>query len=106
MMTHRTQVMRDSTAGYSDTHSWAVHGPVIICKLWASSGKEVVGEENVVAVEDLRMIVPVSTDIRILDAVYQVWDRSGSLIDDRMLQVQTILARSDHLELVLEALTT
>lgn len=105
-MVHRCQLQRDPRAGYDETPDYVDNGSPVMCKLWANMGREAVGPETTVAVEDLRAIVPLATDVNILDVIREVKDRSGSLIDTRQLQIQTILTHRDHLELVLQVLST
>lgn len=104
-MTQRCSFERDSTAGRSDTKNFvASPAGTVACRLWASAGKEAVGAEKVTVVEDLRAIVPLGTDVTVLDQIHGVVDRLGAVIDARPLEVQTVLARRDHLELVLEVI--
>lgn len=100
-MIHRCQIQRDANAVYNDTKSYTPLGTPVPCYLWATAGKEAVQPGNVEVVEDLRAILPLGTDITTLDVIQGVTNRAGAVIEPRLLEVQTLLARADHVEAVL-----
>lgn len=104
MMTQRCTIERDSTAGYSDSVNFSVLGSPVACRLWASTGREALDLEKIAVVEDLRVIVPVDTDITPLDRIHGVADRRGTILDSRILEVKTVMRQMDHLEVVLQVL--
>jgi hypothetical protein len=102
MMTMRCQLERDSLAGHSDEKRFTALGSAVACRLWSIAGREAVGEDKTTVVEDLRAIVPLGTDVTVLDQIHGITDRAGNSIDSRVLEVQSLLSKKDHIELILE----
>jgi hypothetical protein len=107
-MVHRCDFSRDITAGTNDSRTFRPNAAAqaVMCRLWAEAGREAAGPERVAVVEDLRAIVPLGTDVNERDVITQVRDRRGRAVDPRQLEILTVLARRDHLELVLQAISS
>jgi hypothetical protein len=107
-LTHRCVIERDVNAGDTDDGwgnpsppDWRTHLVAQPCRVWATVGQEVVANTTtVVPVEDVRLIVPLGTDVTEADRVAAVTDR-GAIVQVGPLQIRAVLARQDHLELVL-----
>jgi hypothetical protein len=75
----------------------------IPCRLWYSTGREVIDGTKSAPIEDRRMIVPVDTDVNVADRVAKVTNRRGTLLYDGPMRIESVGRRQDHLELMLEA---
>lgn len=55
------------------------------CWVWSKSGREIVDGEKTAAVEDLRIMLPLGTDVREDDEIARITDRKGTeLIPGRL----------------------
>jgi hypothetical protein len=104
-MVHRCQLERDTMAGHSDTTNFMALGTPLPCYLWANAGREAVTGEKVTVVEDLRAVVDLGTDVGVLDRIHGVTDRAGTVVDPRLLEVQSVLTHRDHMELILQVVS-
>jgi hypothetical protein len=106
-LTQRCTIERDAnaaTAGAWGTPSapdWQSHITDVPCRVWATTGSETVANGTTVTpVEDVRVIVPLGTDVTDADRIASVTYRGGTA-QDGPLGIRAMLARRDHLELVL-----
>lgn len=102
---HRATIQRAATT--TDTWGnpagspvWSDHLSGLVCRLWAAAGREAVDPTTVAVVEDLRLIVPLGTDVTEQDRVGAVTFR-GSQILAGPTSIRAVLHNDDHLELVL-----
>lgn len=101
---HVTTVERDESepAGWGDASvpDWQPHLTSLRCRYWATFGREQMDAESQVVIEDMRLIVPLGTDVtekdRLGDITYQ-----GTTIVTGPVGIRAVLAHKDHLELIL-----
>lgn len=104
-MTMRARVLRDTQTREDD---YGHKGPptpeviggvagVISCRVWYSAGYLAIRDTSTVSARDLKMIVPLSADIRVGDVVDKVWDRRGRELFSN-LKVEAPMRRSNHVE--------
>lgn len=104
-LTHTCTIQR-STATTDDWGNpgppvWADHLVDQPCRHWATAGREVVANTTtVVVVEDLRLLLPLGTDVTEADRVTSILYRGGT-VQDGPLDIRGLLAHQDHLELIL-----
>lgn len=107
---HRCTVQRDSKLATDDgwgnpqTPVWAAHISDLACRAWSSGAREPVDSDRTVVIEDLRLIVPLGTDVTEKDRIGDVTDRGSTILPGPM-GVEAILYRPTHLELVLVAVS-
>ena len=106
-LTHLATIERDANAGTSDAWGtpnppdWQAHLSDQPCRTWATAGREVVTDTTtIVVVEDVRLIVPLGTDVTEADRVASVTYRGGT-IQDGPLGIRAVLVNADHIELLL-----
>lgn len=102
---HRVTVERDANAdagdwGDPDTPDWQPHLTDLPCRAWSSAGRETVDAKTTVIVEDMRLLCQLGTDITAEDRLGDITSR-GTVIFAGPIGVRAVLARPDHLELVL-----
>lgn len=102
---HRCTIERDTATagswGTPDTANWQTHLTDVPCRTWAAAGREAVeNTTTVTVVEDVRVIVPLGTDVTERDRVASVTYRGGN-VQEGPLGIRAVLHRADHLELVL-----
>lgn len=109
-MRHRAVIERD--AGGADTDwntapapSWATLATVK-CFVWSKTRRERVDDEKTAVIEDLRCIVPLSTDVTERDRLASVTDRQGVTILSGPLRIEGVQRVHTHLELTLERVNT
>jgi hypothetical protein len=108
-LTHRTTVQRDVQAG---TNAWGGKGTPefqdhltdLACRYWVETGHEQTDATSQVVVEDMRLIVPIGTDITEKDRLGDITSR-GTTIVTGPVGIRAVLAMDDHLELVLVRLS-
>jgi hypothetical protein len=106
-LTHRCVIERAANAasldewGTPDPADWQPHLSDQPCRAWASAGREAVTDTTtIVVVEDLRLIVPLGTDVTEQDRIASVTSR-GDTIQAGPLSIRGLLEHKDHIELVL-----
>jgi len=104
---HRCTIERDAastdTWGNPDTPDWQAHLADVPCRVIVDAGREPVDSDRTVVVVDLRLIVPLSTDVTEQDRVSEIVER-GSDYTDGPLGIEAVLRRRTHLELLLRRL--
>lgn len=104
-LTHRCTIERGSASdddwGTPGVPDWEDHLTDLPCRLWASTGREVIANQTTLTpVEDLHMILSIGTDVTTSDRVAVVTYRSDTIAAGP-LGIRAILPRRDHLELLL-----
>lgn len=106
-LTHRGVTQRDANAGSNDgwgnpnPPNWQTHLSAQPCRTQAAAGHDTIeGTTTVVFIEDIRLILPLGTDITDQDRILSVTDR-GITVQDGPLVIRAILTHQDHLEVVL-----
>jgi hypothetical protein len=105
-LTHLTTTRRDANAatsndwGQPDTPNWQDHITNLVCRYWVTAGQEQATNTSTVVVEDMRLIVPLGTDVTERDQLGDITDR-GTVIVTGPIGIRAVLHNHDHLELVL-----
>ncbi len=106
-MTMRADIERDGTAttnarGHPDPPVYASHLTGLACRVWSQRRQEVVDGRKEAMVEEIRMMVPVGTDITELDRVANVKDRLGVVIWTGPMNIRGIQHKHTQLEMELQ----
>lgn len=102
---HSCTIQRDASLGTPDnwgtpsTPSWQTNATVS-CRAWTNTGREQMDSTTSAVIEDMRLIVPLGTDVTEQDRVGTVTYR-GSTIMAGPLGIRAVIGRKDHLELIL-----
>lgn len=104
-LTHRCSIERDAnlaTASWGDETSpdWQTHLSDLPCRTWATSGREQADEHATVVIEDMRILLPLGTDVTEQDRVGDVTYRGDTIIAGPV-QIRAVLRYRDFLELAL-----
>lgn len=113
-MTQRALVERDATdplvdvtdSGNPEPPDWQEHIDGLPCWLYAGTGREQIDQNRIAVVEDLRLLVPVGTDITERDRINGIEDRRGSSILGQICNIRFVLLKRDHLEVGLTRVTS
>lgn len=97
------QTNRDPFGG-KGTPDWRTHLQDLPCMIWQTAGREVTDGEKVVTVDDRRMIVPLGSDVTAQDRIASVTDRQGTELYPGPMRIESVARRTDHLELLIEAI--
>lgn len=107
-LTHRTTIERGE-AELDDWNvpgepDWATHLADVPCRVNMAAGRERTDEQSVVVVDDIRLLLPVDTDVTETDRIGDVTER-GTTILRGPTGIRAVLRHRDHLELILIRLT-
>jgi hypothetical protein len=105
-MIHVCTIERDAQAaddpwGNPDTPDWQVLYREVPCRAWMVAGKETATDDRTVVISDLRLIVPLGTDVTERDRIGDVYAR-GEAAFVGPFQIELVIRQPDHLELMLE----
>lgn len=107
-LVHLATIQRANTAtdAFNDVAEtgWEDHLADLPCLLYSRTANEIVDRETVVALEQLKMILPRGTDVTEADRVTAVTSRGDSILS-ATAQIRAVVHREDHLELVLERIS-
>lgn len=108
---HRCTIERNGNAAASDAWGgplapgWESHLVDVPCRAWATAGHEAVTDgTTVVVVEDVRLMLPLRTDVTERDRVASITSR-GQTTQAGPLGIRAVLTHQDHIELVLVKLS-
>lgn len=99
----RTAVER-KTVDPSDPYkqeSWETVAAEVPCWRWSTASRRFTSDEAAVPIKDLRLVVPLGTDVRGDDRIGDVVTRRGRVVQYGPVRVDVIETRTDHLELSL-----
>jgi len=102
---HRCSILRNE--GHANswgalTASWADHLTDVPCRIWQTAGTMVVAQTvEILSVEDIRIVLPLGTDIVESDFIGDVTYR-GETIFDGPMEIQAIVRYPDRLEIPLK----
>ena len=104
-LTHRCTIERGSSSpdawGNPGVPTWSAHLSDQPCRAWATAGREAVTDTTtVVVIEDVRLILPLGTDVTEQDRIASVTYR-GETTQDGPLGIRAVLVNADHIELLL-----
>jgi len=105
-LVHTATVQRDANAGVvtngvQQAPSWSDHLTGLACRAWTTAGREILDPTTSVIVEDMRVIVPLGTDVNEQDRLTGVVDREGNSVINGTVGIRAVITRKDHLELIL-----
>jgi hypothetical protein len=110
VMRHRCTTLRD----HAGPDNWGDQGPSdwepnltgVPCYAWLDKAERVIGTDQDVMLVEMRLLMPLGTDVLESDRVAEVTDLHGSTtILDGPLLIDTIGRRLDHLVLLLKQVT-
>ncbi|MEK7765271.1 MAG: hypothetical protein AAB368_03440 [bacterium] len=111
-MTMRADIERDAQMGtdawgHAKEAAWAGVAFGVPCLAYASAKREAVaagggGAASIRAavLEDIRIMMPLGTDVTEKDRIVRVKDRAGALLFPGPFNVEGVQRRRDHLELI------
>lgn len=100
---HRCTIERNEAEGaWGDPAApdWQEASTDVACRFWTTAGRETVDATTTVVIEDMRLIVPLGTDVTEKDRIVDVTSR-GQAIAAGPIGIRAVLQHSDRLELVL-----
>lgn len=103
---HRTRIERDANAGTLNAAgavqapNWQPYPDLTPCRFWTNTGRELLDATVTAVDEDMRMVVPLDTDVTERDRLAGVCYR-GSFIATGPIGIRAVVHRQDHLELFL-----
>lgn len=106
-MIHRCTLERDAAHGTPDGYglpgeaAWQLLRAAVPCFLWSTAERELISTERSEVIEDLRLLLPLATDVTERDRINGVKDRLGRWIRQGAMGITAVLAKHDHLELTL-----
>lgn len=106
-MVHRCRLERDAAHATPDGYglpgqaAWQLLASDVPCFLWSTAERELIGAERSEVIEDLRLLLPLATDVTERDRVGGVKDRLGRWVREGVMGITAVLSKHDHLELVL-----
>lgn len=100
-MRQRADIERDASGsddwGGQGSPDWQPHLAGVPCHFWTAQGRAVVNGQETAVIEDLRLLLPLGTDIASTDRIGRITDRLGVPIVDGPLLVEAVVQRADHL---------
>jgi hypothetical protein len=103
---HRARIERDANGGdvnevgAVDAPDWQPFDTLTRCRFWVNTGREVLDATASAVDEDMRMIVPLDTDVTEQDRIAAVYYRSDTIAAGP-IGIRAVVRRRDHLELFL-----
>lgn len=99
----RDQNARSTSDGWESSPDWQANLTDQPCYFWQTTGREdVTDKDTIVGVGQPKMMVPLGTDVTDQDRVSAAGiTYQGSTLIVGPLEVRTVIAKADHLELVL-----
>ena len=107
-MTMRMVIERSAKTGEDeDGHPIIAWSPweIVPCYAWSQSRKELVDGNKTVVIEDLRALIPISTDLTESDQVARIEDRLERILFSGPLRIEAVQRMPRHQELMLEKIT-
>jgi hypothetical protein len=106
-MTRRASLERNTSSGDDPwgqplPPTWTPLPPPLPCWVYTTAKREIVHNQGIEVVEDIRALFPREADVQHGDRVATVTDRLGHILWPGPLEVLTVLRRPDHLEVLLE----
>lgn len=101
---HRCTIERDANAATEDAWgnpqapNWQPLATDVPCRAIADSGREPVDADRTVVVVDLRLLLPLGTDVTERDRISAVSERGAEYLD-APFGIEAVLRRRTHLEL-------
>jgi len=106
-MIHRCTLERDAGHATADGYGlpsepdWQPFALGLPCFLWSTAERELISSERSEVIEDLHLLMPLATDVTERDRINGVTDRLGNPVRQGAMGITAVMAKHDHLELVL-----
>ncbi|MEQ9093118.1 MAG: hypothetical protein RLN63_03355 [Miltoncostaeaceae bacterium] len=105
-LVQRCTIQRDAATvepawGQPGAPDWQDHAADVPCRAVTDAGREPVDEGRTATFVTRRVLVPLGTDVTEADRVSAVTER-GQVVMDGPMGIEAVLARSTHLELMVE----
>jgi hypothetical protein len=106
-MTRRANLERNTTSGDDAwgqplPPTWTPMPPPVPCWLYTTAKREIVQNQGILVVEDIRAWFPLDADVQHGDRLAMVTDRLGQTLWPGPLEILTVIRRPDHVEALLE----
>ncbi len=107
-MTLRCTIQRDQTA---TTNAWNTkakpnyqnHLTDVACWFWTTTKREDTDAQREAVIQDVRMMIPLGTDVTETDRINGITDRRGNSVVSGVFDVEAVVKHHlSHLELVLK----
>lgn len=103
-LVHRCTIERgsggDDDWGNPDVPTWAAHLSDVPCVVNMAAGRERADDGETVVIEDLRLILPLGTDVTETDRIGDITFRGDTIVAGPT-GIRSVLRHRDHLELLL-----
>lgn len=109
-MTHLCTIERDQNAGTTNVRgnpsapNWQPHSTAVPCRGWTTIGKERAEDQAILDFENMRLILPIGTDVTERDRVGDITDR-GAVFMAGPIGIRAVIRQRDYLELILVRVT-
>ena len=97
----RRATVPDSSYPSGETGETALIESSLPCWIWTDSSRRVSGDDTVSVLVDLKMAVPIGSDVRASDTILNVRDRLGTVIYPGPIRVDHSQRLLSHVELML-----
>lgn len=105
-MTHLCTIERDANAGTTNARGnpsppdWQPIAESVPCRGWTTIGKERAEDEAIIGLENMRLILPIDTDVTERDRVGDVTDRGVTYMQGP-IGIRAVIRQRDFVELIL-----
>jgi hypothetical protein len=84
--------------------AWRIKVPNVACWLYTRTERETIGPNDTKVVEDLKLLLPLRTDVRETDRLRDVKGRDGSLVRPGLLAIEAVVNLHTHIELTVRGI--
>lgn len=109
-MKHLCTIERDANAATANARGnpappdWQPHLADVPCVGWTTMGKEVAQDEAIIDAENMRLLLPIGTDVNERDRVGDITDR-GDVYMSGPIGIRAVIRQRDYVELILVRIT-
>lgn len=105
---HRCTIERGSATaddwGQPGDPTWGANAADVHCHAWVTGGREPTSPDRTVVVVDMRLLLPLDTDVSESDRIGDITER-GDVIFEGPHGIEAVLRQRDHFELILQRLS-
>lgn len=105
---HRCSIERGTASeddwGQPGDSTWVAESEDVPCHAWVTGGREPTSPDRTVVVVDMRVLLPLDTDVTEADRIGDITER-GQVIFEGPHGIEAVLRQRDHLELILQRLS-